>query len=230
MVPGLMNKKVSCGIPQGSILGPLLFILYINDLPNYVSNVNVSMYADDTAIYYSSNDVNDIVDKMNNDLVNVDKWLAKNKLSLNVDKTNFMLIGTPQKLAQVHNYDFNVNINGTRLQKVDHCKHLGVEIDDNLMWKNQIEQVRKKVLTGLYFLRKASNCIPKHHQSTLYKSIIAPHFDYCNVAWGRYNKTLCSKLQVLQNRAAKIITGISMAPVLKLFVTYNGKVLMKNYK
>ncbi len=203
------EQKSVCGIPQGSILGPLLFILYINDLPNYVSNVNVSMYADDTAIYYSSNDVNDIVDKMNNDLVNVDKWLAKNKLSLNVDKTNFMLIGTPQKLAQVHNYDFNVNINGTRLQKVDHCKHLGVEIDDNLMWKNQIEQVRKKVLTGLYFLRKASNCIPKHHQSMLYKSIIAPHFDYCNVVWGRCNKTLCSKLQVLQNRAAKIITGIS---------------------
>ncbi len=92
------EQKRVCGIPQGSILGPLLFILYINDLPNYVSNVNVSMYTDDTAIYYSLNDVNDIVDKMINDLVNVDKWLAKNKpqKSLNVDKTNFMLTGTPK--------------------------------------------------------------------------------------------------------------------------------------
>ncbi len=140
-------------------------------------------------------------------------------------------LGLPNKLAQVHNYDFNVNINGTRLQKVDHCKHLGVEIDDNLMWLNHIEQVRKKVLTGLYFLRKASNCIPKHHQSMLYKSIIAPHFDYCNVVWGRCNKTLCSKLQVLQNRAAKIITAISRyGSSTQLFETCNGKVLMTNYK
>lgn len=198
-----------CGIPQGSILGPLLFILYINDLPKYVTNVKVSMYADDTAIYYSSKDVNDIVDRMNYDLENVDNWLAKNKLSLNVDKTHFMLIGTPQKLANVHDNVLNVKIKGSHIQRVNHCKHLGIEIDEKLMWNNQIEQVRKKVLTGLYFLRKAANFIPKHHQSMLYKSIVAPHFDYCNVVWGRCNKTLSTKLQVLQNRAAKIITSTS---------------------
>ena len=205
------EHKSICGIPQGSILGPLMFILYINDLPKCVANVKVSMYADDTALYYSSKDVNDIVNKINNDLENVDNWLAKNKLSLNVDKTHFMLIGTPQKLASLHgnNTELNVNIKGSRIQRVNHCKHLGVEVDDKLLWSNQIEQVRKKVLTGLYFLRKAVNVIPKHYQSMLYRCIVAPHIEYCNVIWGRCNKTLSSKLQVLQNRAAKIITGIS---------------------
>ena len=167
------DQKSLCGIPQGSILGPLLFILYVNELPKYVNNVKVSMYADDTAIYYSSKDVNDIVRIMNNDLNNVDNWLASNKLSLNVNKTHFMLIGTPQKLAHLCNDDLNVNIKGNRLQRVNHCKHLGVEVDDKLLWSNQIDQVRKKVLTGLYFLRRAANFIPKHHQCLLYKSIVA---------------------------------------------------------
>jgi len=132
------------------------------------------MYADDTALYLSSKDVNDIVNKVNHDLENVSNWLAKNKLSLNVDKTHFMLIGTSQKLATVHDNNLNVNIKGNRIQRAYHCKHLGIEVDEKLLWKNQIEQVRKKVLTGLYFLRKAANFIPKHHQSMLYKCIIAP--------------------------------------------------------
>ena len=78
-----------------------------------------------------------------------------------------------------------------------------------MCWNNQVEQVKKKVLTGLYFLKKATNVIPKHFQSMLYTSIIAPHFNYCNVVWGRCNRTLHSKLQVLQSRAAKLITGNS---------------------
>ena len=130
------EQKSVCGIPQGSILGPLLFIMYINDLPKSVANVKVSMYADDTAIYYSSKDVHDIVNKMNYDLENVDNWLAKNKLCLNVDKTHFMLIGTPQRLSNLQNDDLNVNIKGFRLQRIDHCKHLGIEVDKNLLWHN----------------------------------------------------------------------------------------------
>ena len=203
------ERKSVCGIPQGSILGPLLFILYINDLPKYVTNVKVSMYADDTAIYFSSKNVNDVVNRINCDLENIDNWLACNKLSLNVDKTHFMIIGTPQRLANLHDVDLNVHIKGARIQRANHCKHLGVEIDDKLIWNEQIDKVRKKVLTGLYFMKKAANFIPKQYQSMLYNCIIAPYFNYCNVVWGRCNKTLCNKLQVLQNRAAKIITGVS---------------------
>ena len=201
------EQKYTCGIPQGSILGPLLFIMYINDLPDHVSNVHVSMYADDTAIFCSSKNVNDIVDKLNHDLINVDNWLLRNKLSLNIQKTNFMIIGTPQRLSSIANQHLDINIRGISLLRVSNCKHLGIIIDENLHWNNQVDQVTKKVLTGLYFLRKSSNVLPKNIQSMLYKTIIAPHFDYCNVVWGRCNKTIFNKLQVLQNRAAKIITG-----------------------
>ncbi len=199
-----------CGIPQGSILGPLLFIMYINDLPNHVTNMNVSMYADDTILFYSSKDINDIVFKINKDLENVENWLSKNKLSLNVSKTNYMIIGTPQKLANISDVDLNINIKGTSIKKVTNCKHLGVIIDENMIWKNQVDKVIKKVSTGLYFLRKSTNILPRHVQSMLYKSIIATHFDYCNIVWGRCKKQYHNKLQVLQNRAAKIITGTSV--------------------
>ena len=106
-------------------------------------------------------------------------------------------------------HTFILYIKGARIQRANHCKHLGVEIDDKLIWNEQIDKVRKKVLTGLYFMKKAANFIPKQYQSMLYNCIIAPYFNYCNVVWGRCNKTLCNKLQVLQNRAAKIITGVS---------------------
>ncbi len=166
------------------------------------------MYADDTAVFYTAKDVNEVVDKINEDLQNVDNWLSRNKLSLNIKKTNFMIIGTPQKLASISNHHLDIKIRGLSLQRVSNCKHLGIIIDENLLWGNHIDHVTKKVLTGLYFLKRSSNILPKNIQSMLYKTIIAPHFDYCNVVWGRCHKSLFNKLQVLQNRAAKIITGM----------------------
>jgi len=138
------ERQTICGIPQGSILGPLLFILYINDLPNNVFNVKVSMYADDTALYYNSNDIDDIVVKMNSDLENIRKWLARNKLSLNVKKTEFVIVGLSQQLSRLANCDINIHINGEKIQRVNECKHLGVIIDDTLTWSKHITHITKK--------------------------------------------------------------------------------------
>ena len=119
-----------------------------------------------------------------------------------------MIIGTPQKLALITNHHLDIKIRGISLQRVSNCKHLGIIIDENLLWGNHIDHVTKKVLTGLYFLKRSSNILPKNIQSMLYKTIIAPHFDYCNVVWGRCHKSLFNKQQVLQNRATKIVTGM----------------------
>ena len=120
------------------------------------------------------------------------------------------LLERHKKLARISNQDLDINIKGIRLKKTNQCKHLGIILDENMLWSNQVDHVIKKVSTGLYFLRKSTNVLPKHVQSMLYKTIIAPHFDYCNIVWGRCNKQLQNKLQVLQNRAAKIITGTSV--------------------
>ena len=195
---------------QGSILGPLLFIAYINDLPQHVSkNTTVSMYADDTAMYTICNNVNDLNRILNNDLCNVNKWLARNKLSLNVAKTELIILGSWQRLSKIDDNDVNVQITGTKLKRVKSCKHLGFIIDENLSWNDHVNQIVKKAASSLYMLRRASAIVPKNIQCMLYNSILAPHFDYADTVWGTCNTSSRQKVQKLQNRAAKIITGRS---------------------
>ena len=145
---------------------------------------------------------------MNVDLENVRKWLMKNRLSLNVKKSEFMVIGTPQRLARVED-SLDLRINGETIKRVNNCKHLGVIIDDTLSWNKHIDHITKKVAPGLFYLRKAKPLIPSKMQSLLYNAIISPHFNYCNVVWGNCNQSMHAKLQVLQNRAAKIICGVN---------------------
>ena len=201
------SKNSVCGIPQGSILGPLLFIMYINDLPLCTSQINVSMYADDTALYAMSRDIDELIDIMNKELVKVRDWLIRNKLSLNVSKTEFMLMGTRPRLAAVKDREVDVNINGEKLKQVHSCKHLGVIVDESLTWHEQVCSIKKKVLPGLYMLRKCKGLLPAKTLSLLYKSIIAPHMDYCDTIWATCNVNDFDMIQKLQNRAAKIITG-----------------------
>ena len=102
-INGLLSSScsLSCGVPQGTILGPLLFLLCINDLPNCLSNCEPRMYADDTHLTYASNNIHNIQPSLKEDLENVHSWLRANKLTLNMTKTAFMLIGSRQRLSTV---------------------------------------------------------------------------------------------------------------------------------
>ena len=151
---------------QGSILGPLLFIAYINGLPQHVStNTNVSMYADDTSMYAICKNVNEINRVLNNDLCNVSNWLAGNKLSLNVAKTELIIIGSKQRLSQMDEGELNVHINETKLKRVKTCKHPGFIIDENLSWNEYVNQIVKKAAFSLYTLRNASPVVPRNIMS-----------------------------------------------------------------
>ena len=103
-----------------------LFILHVNDLPRGLSYCKVSMYADDTVIYYSANDTIELSKKMNEDLECVNKWLIQNKLNLNIKKTEYILCGTKQRLDKVNDTDLNITIDNTLLTRVSKCRHLGV--------------------------------------------------------------------------------------------------------
>ena len=125
------------GSPRGTILGPLLFLLYINDLPG--------MYADDTHLTYADNDICSIETSLNQDLSNINRWLIANKLTLNMTKTEFRLIGSRQKLNSLSAFPV-LEINGTQLNRVNFTKSLGVLIDENLTWSNHINAITKKNL------------------------------------------------------------------------------------
>ena len=196
---------LTCGIPQGTILGPLLFIIYINDLPNCLSNAEPRMYADDTHISFASNNIENINTTLNVDLARVEKWLTAHKLTLNASKTEFMLIGSRQRLSTFHNPP-SLMINGAPITRVTSTKCLGVHIDQTLSWNVHVENLCKKIASGIGALKRVRSFVPHETLRSIFMSLVQPHFDYCNSVWGCCGKTLASKLQKLQNRAARILT------------------------
>ena len=127
-------NDINVGAPQGSCLGPLLFLLYINDLPCIVKSSKVSMYADDTSIYHSSKDIAQLNAVLKEELRRLDRWLKGNKLSLNVAKTCSMLITTKQKKKYLTaaNQALQPSIREEHIEVICNTKYLGVQIDENL--------------------------------------------------------------------------------------------------
>lgn len=203
------KATVNFGVPQGSILGPLLFTIYINDLPRNLNNINtrVYLYADDTAIFVGGKSITDINSTLNTELGSIAKWLESNYLTLNVKKTKAMLIGTHQKISHT-NGKLNINIAGNTLENVHEFKYLGVWLDTTLSWNVNTEKIASKIKKRTGLLRRIRSVLPKSTLNMLYKSMIIPHFDYCDVVWGNTNKTNLAKLDTLQNTAGKVILGL----------------------
>ena len=134
-------KEITCGVPQGSVLGPLLFLIYINDLPNISEKLQFFLFADDTNIYYESKDLKELEKTVNGELKKLTLWLNVNRLALNVKKTNFVIFRSHKKTP-----DHNVTLlmNKCALEQKDHVKYLGVLMDQHLNWKNQIDNVSDK--------------------------------------------------------------------------------------
>ena len=135
-VNGINSKieKIEVGMPQGSCLGPLLFLIHISDLPHAVQNSAVSMCADDTSLCYHTSDINNLNEAISNDLIQLDTWLKGNKLSLNVAKTNCMLMATKQSHSYLENRneDLHLIIRSKELEVIHNNKYLGVVIDNSL--------------------------------------------------------------------------------------------------
>jgi len=118
-------------------------------------------------------------------------------------------MSTRQKLASLSDTDIKVKINDSVLKRVSSCKHLGVMIDETLSWADHVDYIRKKAQPGIFILKKAKSFLPTHLLNMLYRSTVESHFDYCDVIWGTVRQTQRNRVQVMQNRAAKIITGTS---------------------
>ena len=204
-------QDVEVGVPQGSCLGPLLFLIYINDLPLAVQGSTVSMYADDTSLCHQALNMTQLNGAINNDLKQLDAWLQGNKLSLNVTKTHSMLITTKQKRNILKSTDQNLelNIRDNELDVVQKTKYLGVQIDFSLDWKEQIKAVSAKVSRAIGFLKHAKKFLPRVTLENLYTGIVEPHFRYCCSVWGCCGSSEIKQLQKLQNRAARIVTNSS---------------------
>ena len=199
-------RHIKYGVPQGSILGPLLFIIYMSGLPNVVKNGKICMYADDTNLSTKVNKVSDISDQLIPEFTNILYWLKENKLSLNFMKTKFMLIGSIQKIQPLNNL-IAIRVNGRLLKRVKRIKYLGSVVDENLTWDDHINYISVKIRRNIGILKRMRLMVPRESLVLLYKTLIEPYFRYCNTVWGYCNETLLDKLQVLQNKAARVNKG-----------------------
>ena len=157
------TENIVCGVPQGSILGPLLFLMFINDLPLYTDNVNTDLYADDTTIFQISNSQHFIEQNLQLALRKLSVWCKLNGMLLNTEKTKVMLITTLQKRLHLHDNILNLTFNNDTLKNVDNDKVLGVHIDNNLTWSIHIQFIVKKISSNLWLLSKLIEYLSLEH-------------------------------------------------------------------
>ena len=198
------KKGINCGVPQGSILGPLLLIIYINDISNVCQHMMSLLFADDTNLFQSGKDVIQLQQEVEADLNQISEWLKINQLSLNIKKTHFIVFTN----KNVPKPDLQIAIDGHRIDETDHTKFLGVIIDCKLTWKKHISYITGKIAKGIGVITKARKLLDKETLVTLYYTFIYPYLCYCNHVWGNTFVTYLEKLFLMQKKIVRIIHGV----------------------
>ena len=165
---------------------------------------DIFLYADDTALYFADRDASHIEDTLNAEMQNVSYWFKANKLTLNTKKTKVMTFGTPQRLKKVP--PLNIHCDGDIIEQVSTFKYLGVLLDSSLSFSAHIDYICKKVNCRLSALGRTRKFLSAKTSVMFYKSLILPYFDYCDIVWDSCSCRLKQKLQILQNRALRIVT------------------------
>ena len=191
---------VKFGVPQGSILGPLLFLIFINDLP-YATNFFVRLFADDTFLCTQNENDSLLENEVNNELQKVHEWLAANKLTLNVSKSKFMIISKKKQRPNL-----NVKINGQPLEECDTYKYLGVIIDKDLTWKPHIEYICKKISMACGSISKIRHCVDIDTLIEVYHALVYSYLRYGAMVWGHAPESSLQPLITLLNRVIRVMT------------------------
>ena len=186
-------KDIKCGVPQGSLLGPLLFIVYINDFCRSSNVLSFILFADDSNVFFSHDNPNTLVNTVNFELEKLTEWIRANKLSLNLQKTKYMLFSNTLEALPL-----DIILDDTSLESVSEIKFLGITVDNKLSWKPHIASTCNTISRNIGVINRLKSHIPSSSLLTLYSSLILPYLNYGILAWGNTHKFLLDRLLLLQ--------------------------------
>ena len=201
------KSTLETGLPQGSVLGPILFLVYVNDLNRHIHLGACNLYADDTLVYCAANSIDKLQEGIQECVTEIEEWYTKNRLIINVSKSNIMVVSTRQRETHTNVHDFNVFLGNDRLTQLDCLNYLGVKLDANLLWNVQIDELCRKLVFIIYRLSRLRHTLAPNILMYIYHSIVQPKFDYAFTIWGFTSQQNIHRVQRLQNRAARIITN-----------------------
>ena len=197
-------KPVKCGVPQGSLLGPLLFLLFVNDFPKSSSLLTFTLFADDSSLFYSHRDPARLLNIFNSELTNVFNWVKANKMSLNVSKCNYMFFSKRHPNLASH-----IAIDGKDLTRVESTKFLGLIIDQNLSWKPHLDNLAKLLSRNAGIIYKLKNAVPSNILFMIYNALLMSHLNYGLLAWGTAPKLYVDRILLIQKRALRSVFSLN---------------------
>ena len=196
------TKTITHGVPQGSILGPLLFILYVNDFSRASDLLFSILFADDTTVLIEGHEYRKLIETLNEELCKVDKWLQANKLTLNIRKTHYMLFHR----VRLKREQLNIYFRRETIFRVNSTKFLGVIIDDKLKWTAHIQYIKNKLSKSIGIMYKCRYYFDKETMRNLYFSFIYPYLTYCVEIWGNACNIHLDPIVKLQKKCIRTIT------------------------
>jgi ribonuclease P/MRP protein subunit RPP40 len=199
------TKTIKCGVPQGSILGPILFLIYINDLGTFSDKLATIMFADDSNLFSGGNDLTQPAKSVNDEIPQLITWLRANRLFLNISKTHFMIFGPKKKNLPK---EIDMIIDGKKIDHVKSTKFLGIILDTNITWKDHIMHLTKKIARSVGILSIAKKILNIKSLIQLYFSFVYPYITYCILIWGNSPAPTLWPIFKLQKMSFRIINNL----------------------